>query len=165
MKTILIILAALLPATALAGNQETINRRVSADTVKGYGAIADLTGDVFNAGVWTGWIAPGNDLAVCFEIAFTRSAATGVTMRCESSDDASIADDAGYDVHSQGISAGTATSNIMTYTYTVSASNKWIWCVDMDIISHKYMQCLFDDVADNGGANDLLTVTAKGITP
>jgi len=146
---------ALLHAAVVYG--ATVEIRKGVDT-----SISTLTADAFNAGVWTGWIEVGDKNAVCFDITFTRSAATGVTMRCETSQSAGTTADAGFDLHAIDIAGGTLNSYPATWTYTSSASKNWSWCVDD--LPGAYVECLFDDLA-SGGANDKLTVVYRVVTP
>lgn len=115
----------------------------------------------FDSGVWTGWIYVDQFRTVCFDIAFTRVAATDVRMRCETAEVVTTAADAGFDVHELDIAAGTAQSYPMTWIYTTAATTKWSWCADN--LMGKYVSCYFSNTA--GGATDKATVTARGIAP
>lgn len=121
-----------------------------------------ISAAAFNAGNWGGWVYSERQAAICFDILYTRSTATGVTMRCETSQLSSTANDGGYDLHAIDVGAGTANSYLVTWTYTGSATARWTWCVDDP--PGRFLNCLFDDVA-SGGANDLLTVVARGVSP
>ncbi|HJW75358.1 MAG TPA: hypothetical protein VJ787_06765 [Thermoleophilia bacterium] len=113
---------------------------------------------------WTGWIEVAARRSVAFEINYTYSAATAVTMRCETSETAATANDAGYDLQmlSDSATAGTMNSATLIYSKTVSASGKWTWTVSN--LPHSYINCAFVGTGAPD-ANDKATIQYKAITP
>ena len=116
-----------------------------------------------NASRWTGWILVIDKRSVTLEINYTWSAATAVTMRCETTDDASVANDSGWDLQiiEDSATSGTSNSFIHTWSNAVSASEKWSWSVSN--LPHDYLNCKFDGTAADG--SDKVTVKYKGISP
>lgn len=160
-----LLLVAALAALSITEPAYTFKDRTLTDpnsgSTAGYKIGTAAAGVRFDTTVWTGWMYVEQLSTVCFDITFERNTATGVTMRCETAD-SKVATDAGFDVHEQDISGGTANSYPMTWVYTTSASKKWPWCVSF--IPSKYLNCAFDDIA-SGGATDLLRVFGKGVAP
>lgn len=152
-----IVLAVALVASATIAMAGTVEIRKTGSV-----AISTITADAFNGGLWTGWINVNDKAAVCFDVTYVRAAATGVTMRCETSEASTTTADAGFDLHAIDIAGGALSSYPMTWTYTSSASKSWSWCVDD--LPGKYVNCLFDDLA-SGGATDYLTVVYRVVTP
>ena len=115
---------------------------------------------------WSGWVPVPYHRSVAWEIFFNGDAApatTGVTMRCESSDANTTANDSGFDVHKlqDSATAGTSDSYVHTWNNAVTADERWTWGVDN--LRHNYINCLYTCTA--GDANDVLTVRHKRITP
>ena len=116
-----------------------------------------------NSARWTGWRAVDEDRSIAIEINYTWSAATAVTMRCETTDDASTANDSGFDLHILSDSATAGTSDSVTHTWSnaVSASEKWTWTVSN--LPHNYINCVFNGTSADG--SDKVTVKTRGVTP
>lgn len=112
---------------------------------------------------YTGWLPVQEKRSVVLEIAFTRSAATNVTMTCQSTNDTTTANGSGFDVHILGDSGtvGTSDSTPHTWRYTTSTTKKWSWTVSN--LPHNYVNCAF--AGASGGSSDLLTVRYSGVTP
>jgi hypothetical protein len=163
MKRLLTIAAILLlPLTAVANPLYIEKDSALTDPAKGATGGTKISAASFNSGTWTGWMRVRGYQAVCFDIFHDYTAATGVTMRCESSESYSTTADAGYDIESLDCAGGTCTSNLLTFTKLTGADARWSWCVDG--LPGSYIECLFDDVA-SGAAGDKITVVARGITP
>lgn len=120
-----------------------------------YAAVSSLTDQAaYNGGIWTGWISMEARSDICFEILQDYTGNTGVTMRCEVTDDRSTADDGGADITAVDIAGGTATSVLLTWSHqTGTADAKWIWCVDD--VPGEWISCLFDDKAGDNATDDL----------
>lgn len=127
---------------------------------------AVIDGATMAAARWTGWVEVADDRTIAWEIFFDGDASpatTAVTMRCETSEDGTVANDAGYDVHILEASgtSGTSTSNTHTWSNAVTADEKWTWSVAN--LPHQYINCVF--TGTSGDANDVLTVKHKRISP
>ncbi len=116
-----------------------------------------------NSARWTGWIEVQERRSLVVEVSYTYSAASAVTMRCETSDDASTANDSGFDLHilSDSGTAGTSSSVTHTWENSVSASEKWSWTVSN--LPHNYVNCVFNGTGAD--ASDKVTVKTRGVTP
>lgn len=121
-----------------------------------------IDAQAFNSGKWTGWLQTGSDAALCFDIFHDYTGNAGVTMRCETADDSSTANDAGYDVTTLDVASGTATSKVLTFSHATGADARWSWC--LGDLSGQYINCYFDDTSGDNGT-DTVTVTVKGISP
>ena len=152
-------LAALLPVLAVSSSayagELTIKKSQNV-------AITSLTTVSFQSGVWSGWIEVGDKNAICFDIFHDYTAATGVTMRCETSQVSTTTADAGFDLQSLSIDSGTATSSLLTFSNLTGADERWNWCVDD--LPGAFINCLFDDVA-SGAAGDKILVVRRVLTP
>lgn len=122
-----------------------------------------INGLAINSSRWTGWRPVDEQRSLVLEIAYTYSAATAVTMRCETSDDASTANDSGFDLHILSDSATAGTSDSVTHTWSnaVSASENWTWTVAN--LPHNYVNCVFDGTSADG--SDTVVVKSRGVSP
>ena len=116
-----------------------------------------------SAARWTGWLPVDERRSIVVEVAYTYSSATAVTMRCETSDSASTANDSGFDLHILNDSATAGTSSSVTHTWSnaVAASESWTWTVSN--LPHNYINCVFNGTA--AGAGDKVTVKTRGVSP
>lgn len=116
-----------------------------------------------SAARWTGWVEVQERRSLVLEIDYTWSAASAVTMRCETSDSAATANDSGFDLHilSDSATAGTSSSVTHTWSNAVSASEKWSWTVSN--LPHNYVNCVFNGTSADG--SDKVTVKTRGVTP
>jgi hypothetical protein len=124
----------------------------------------DLAATAINSAAWTGWMQVDKAGTVALEIAYTYSAGTAVTMRCESSDSSGTAADAGFDVHvlEQSATSGTSTSVVHTWSNAISsADEKWTWNVTS--IPHNFLNCAL--TATSGDGSDVATVKYKARSP
>ena len=156
----------LLPAQALAVPVETqrgtVQRTVAATGVTTRVGLAIDDGGL-DAAVYTGWLHVSKFRAIAFAIDFTGDGtATGVTMTCQTSNSTSTANGSGRDMHSLSISAGTATSSVLTWSYTQGSDAAWTWTVDN--IPDEFLNCAFDALA-SGQSDDTIDVTVRGISP
>lgn len=120
-----------------------------------------------NTDRWTGWMKVGQYDAVCFDITFTRSAATGVEMYCEVSVNGSEANGAAAELMAHSV-AYDATNHEMDITSATAhwvnprgATQSWWWCVGD--IPAPYVNCVIYDTA-SAGASDKVTAYACGVT-
>jgi hypothetical protein len=114
-----------------------------------------------NSAAYTGWIRAANVNAVAFDIDYTNSAGTAVTMTCQTSDVSTTANGSGRDLHVLSISSGTATSTPITWSNAVAGNENWTWTVDN--VPAPLLNCAF--TATGGDGNDKVTVLARGISP
>lgn len=133
------------------------------DSNRGLGSvITDQSGSSIG---WTGWINVSGLDGVAFDSAYTNSAGTAVTMRCETDRVNSTANDGGYDLHATELTlasgAVTATSGIITWSNAVSGNENWTWQV-VDIPAN-FINCGF--TITSGDGSDDLDVTARALSP
>lgn len=149
----LLVLAALAPAAAGAVTIE----------VKKQALITQFTAGAISTIRWTGWIEVSEWPSLAFQIDYTWSAGTAVTMRCETSDDPTIANDAGFDLHLvvESATPGTLDSYGLVLSNPVSAAEKWTWTVSN--LPHGYINCGL--TATGGDGSDVATVKRKRISP
>src|SRR3990167_7431738 len=127
-------------------------------------AATSIAATAINSIAWTGWIPVPDSRSVALEIGYTYSAGTAVTMRCETSDVSTTANDSGYDLHilSDSATAGPSTSVTHTWSNAISAaSEKWTWTVRN--LPEEWINCGF--TATTGDASDVATVKYKAVTP
>lgn len=121
-----------------------------------------LSATAINATAYTGWIRTNIFKSIALEINYTYSAATAVTMSCETSDDGSLANGAGFDIHViESPVGGTMTTRPAVWSNPVAASEKWTWTIDN--LPQDYINCWFDGTSADG--SDTVTVVARRITP
>lgn len=116
-----------------------------------------------NSARWTGWVSVPERRSIVIEVSYTWSAASAVTMRCETSDDNTTANDSGFDlpILSDSATAGTSDSYAHTWSNPVSASEKWSWTVSN--LPHLYVNCVFNGTGAD--ADDKVTVKTRGVSP
>jgi hypothetical protein len=118
--------------------------------------ITQNSGDAFttidiSGGVTTDAIRTYGYRFLTFELDYVYSAGTAVTMTCQSTD----ADSGVYrDVVGLVVSGHTLTSDQLTWSNAVAASENWAWTVSLN--GYYYVKCTF--TATGGGAGDTLTV-------
>ncbi len=124
---------------------------------------SSLSATAIDSTAYTGWMQTEQYRSMALEINFTRSAATNVTMSCETSDDATTTNGAGFDLHilSDTATVGTSESDPHVWRFTTSASAKWTWTVAN--LPHNYLNCWFDGASADG--SDKVTVRYRRITP
>jgi hypothetical protein len=139
-----------------------VDYRRDETTSRSYGAKIDGLG--LDSNRWTGWISVSNVRSVAFDIDFTdaNSSVTAVTMVCETSRLSSTANDAGRDLHTVSVSAGTITSSVAQWTYTTAGSKAWTWTVSN--VPAPWLNCEFAATGTPAAA-DVITVYARGISP
>lgn len=154
-------LAALITAAVFVSASHAASVQMQKEPLAGVVAAAAC-----NAASWTGWVDVSMYRSIVWELFFDGDASpatTAITMRCETSDDSSTANDGGYDVHilSDSATAGTSSSVTHTWSNPVSADEKWTWTVSN--LPHNYVNCLF--TCTSGDSGDAITVKHKRITP
>ena len=87
--------------------------------------------------------------------------AAAVTMTCQTTDDSTKANGAGFDVHilSDSGTVGTLTSTVLTLSNPVTDDESWTWTVAN--LPENFVNCAFVC----GDANDAITVKHKRISP
>ena len=154
MRKIFVLIVSLLPSMALADNilmyKSTLTTDISAATCA--------------ATRYTGWLQVPTSRSVALQILYNSDGTPGasaVTMTCQTSDDSSVANGAGYDVHilSDSGTVGTSTSTVHTWSNAVSDDENWTWTVAN--LPENFVNCAFSC----GDVNDLLTVKDKRISP
>lgn len=122
-----------------------------------------ISAAAINSTQYTGWIEVEDDRSIAFEIAYTYSAATAVTMSCETADDGTTTNGAGFDLHvlQDSATAGTSDSYPHVWSNAVSADEKWTWTVWG--LPHQYINCWFDGTSADG--SDVVTVKHRRISP
>lgn len=154
LRALIVVLALLIPSVASPQSVRMLKEDLSSAVIN------DLA---INAARWTGWISVPYHRSVTLEVNYTWSAASAVTMRCETSDDTDTANDSGFDLHilSDSATAGTSNSNTHTWSNAVTASEKWTWTAAN--LPHNFINCVFNGTGADG--SDKVTVKHKRITP
>lgn len=124
-------------------------------------ATPPINGLAINSTRYTGWIGVPTSRSIAFVIDFTHSAATAVTMSCETQDDASTANGSGHDIHILSSSGATSTSAPHVWSNAVSGDESWTWTLAN--LPESYVNCWFDGTSADG--SDTIIVSHRRITP
>lgn len=126
-------------------------------------AVTKIDGLAINTDRWTGWVNVKAARSLTVEITLTRSASTAVTMRCESSDSSSTANDAGADIHKLSDSSTAGTSDSVTHTWSnaVAGNETWTWTVAN--LPQNHVNCLVRGTSADG--SDTVVVKVKAVYP
>lgn len=122
-----------------------------------------LSATAINSAAYTGWVQVQESRSVVMEVTYTNSAATAVTMTCETSDSASTANGAGFELHEllNSGTAGTSDSYSHTWSNAVAGDESWTWTVAN--LPHNYINCAFLGTGADG--SDVVTVKTKTVSP
>lgn len=142
-------------ATALATRIQTVRDENTAY----YGTV--ISAAAINSATYTGWINVVEANSIAFDIDYTNSAGTAVTMTCQTSRVNTTANGSGRDLHVLDISSGTATSTPITWSNAVSGNESWTWTVAN--VPASLLNCAF--TAAGGDGDDVATVFVRGISP
>jgi hypothetical protein len=124
---------------------------------------AVINGLAINSTRYTDFLPVSDKRSITFEIAYTYSAASAVTMSCETSDTQSTTDGAGFDLHILEDSATSGTSNSLPHVWSnaVAGDESWTWTLTN--LPHDYVNCWFDGTSADG--SDTVIVKWKAATP
>lgn len=156
-------IGALVAALATMGGSGTITTHQEIGAQYGYGTKID--GLALTSARWTGWIQTNRIDDVAFDIVFTdaNSSVSSVTMRCETTRDGTVANDAGSNLCSRATAAGTSTYTC-PHTFSLATPGTLSWQWTQTDVNAPYINCLF---TGNGtpAAADVITVFARGVSP